>query len=134
MRSIKPNNDPYDPISELRKYINQHYQHIRIVSLRKQCTKIEPEESLYHEIKILESEKKLVQLLEPNLAFVLIDEDPEIRSVISEFKNGAISGKVISGELTWQDLYDYIDMKLLTLNKKYKLIQDKLAELKELYD
>lgn len=117
-----------DPIEDLRKHYSQHVTNVKFVNLRKRFI-TDQEEHIFNEIQLLKSEKKLVELLEPNLALALTDEDPNIRQMVSIFKNGAVTGQVISKQIDWEDLYNYIDNKISILEDKYNIVEQKRKEL-----
>ena len=117
-----------DPIEDLRKHYGQHVTHAKFVNLRKRFI-TDQEEHIFHEIQLLKSERKLIELLEPNLALALTDEDPNIRQMVSTFKNGAVTGQVISKQIDWEDLYNYIDDKLSILEDKHDIVEQKRKEL-----
>ena len=115
-------------MEELIKHYNEHIQRMMFIDMRKRFI-TDQEEFVYHEVEALKSEKKLCELLQPNLVMVLTDPSEEIRNIAEQFKNGRFTGKVISQEMTWDDLYASIDALIFESQIEFTKVKEQRLKL-----
>lgn len=118
-------------ISNVKQTLQSLKQRYRFVELRSRFIS-EPSEKVFHEIGLLKAEKELLMLVRSNLAAVITSPDPEIRNMINDLKKGAVTGLLLSKELSWDELSDYTNLQIQRLEKKLASVEAKERELAEL--
>lgn len=112
----------------------------KVRSLQKRYTFVEmrsrfitdQSERIFHDIGILKAEKELLSLVQQHMTLLITSPNAHIRTTLIALKNGALTGKIFSKEMTWEELYLHVDYLIADLELKYELVQHKEQELERL--
>lgn len=91
-------------------------------------------ERIFHDIGILKAEKELLSLVQQHMTLLITSPNAHIRATLTALKSGALTGKIFSKEMTWEELYLHVDHLIADLELKYELVQHKEQELERLVD